>query len=273
MPPPAETVRSRSNPLVMRLRDLKRRSDPAGGLTLVEGPKLLDEALRAGIEVVEVALAERVASAPALRALQAHLRERGLAPRVLADALLDDLSETETSQGVLALARRPRCDEARLMAAPVPLLLVLAGVQNPGNLGGLLRTAEAAGAQGAVLGAGCADPFSWKALRGSMGSAWRLPLVEALDLGAVLGRLRARGVRVAATVAARDSAAVSCYAADLRGPLALIFGNEGAGLSEDLAARADLRLTIPIVGTVESLNVGVAAGVLLFEAARQRRQV
>jgi TrmH family RNA methyltransferase len=269
MPGPPEIVRSRSNALVQRLRDLKRRADPEGGLMLIEGPKLLDEALRSGIEVVEAALAERVASSPALGPLRAALTQRGVAPRVLDDDLAASLSEVETSQGVLALARRPPHDPERLFASPSPLLLVLVGVQNPGNLGALLRTGEAAGAHGALLAEGCADPFAWKALRGSMGSAWRLPLLVE-GLAAALARLRGHGVRAAATVAAHAPAAVSCFEADLRGPLALLFGNEGAGLPPEALEAADLRLTIPTHGAAESLNVGVAAGVLLFEAARQR---
>jgi TrmH family RNA methyltransferase len=261
-------VRSRSNPLVKRLRALKQRADPAGGLMLLEGPKLLFEALRAGIELVELAFAARLEGAPQLQPLWAEVARRGLPARTVDDALIDALSETEVSQGVLALARRPAFEEARLFAAPEPLLIVLVGVQNPGNLGGLLRTAEAAGAHGAILTAGCADPFAWKALRGAMGSAFRLPLALGWSVGESVARLRARGLRLGAS----DAAGARAYAeADLRGPLALLFGSEGAGLPSDVTAQADLRLTIPMAGAVESLNVGVAAGVLLFEIARQRR--
>lgn len=269
-PRPAETVRSRSNPLVKRLRALKERADPDGGLLLIEGPKLLAEALHAGLELVELAFAERAANAPQLAPLRAAIARQGLSPRILDDALLDALSETEVSQGVLALARRPAFAEAQLFAAPEPLLVLLVGVQNPGNLGGVLRTAEAAGAHGAILAAGCADPFAWKALRGSMGSAWRLPHVLGWSAAEGLARLRARGLRLAATVAGGAAGACPYAEADLRGPLALLFGSEGAGLPGDLTAQADLRLTIPTAAAVQSLNVGVAAGVLLFEAARQR---
>jgi len=268
-PRPAETVRSRSNPLVKRLRALKERADPAGGLMLIEGPKLLAEALHAGLELVELALAARLEHAP----LQAEIARHRLSARVVDDALLDALSETEVSQGLLALARRPAFDEARLFVAPEPLLVVLVGVQNPGNLGGLLRTAEAAGAHGAILCAGCADPFAWKALRGSMGSAFRLPLALGWSVRESVARLRARGLRLAATLASGAAGALPYAEADLRGPLALLFGSEGAGLPGDLTAQADLRLTIPTAAAVESLNVGVAAGVLLFEAARQRRRI
>jgi RNA methyltransferase, TrmH family len=253
MQPADEVVRSRSNPLVARLRALKARAD--ADLALVEGPKLLAEAVSAGVAIVAVAAAPD-AQVPAV---DVPVR------RVAADVLAS-LSEMETSQGVLAIARRPSFDETHLYRG-VPLVLVAAGVQNPGNLGGLLRTAEAAGATGAYLADGCADPFSWKALRGSMGSAFRLPHLRRLPLADALARLAARGV----TIAAAAASGMPCHAADLRGPLALVVGPEGAGLPEDVVAGADLRLAVPMRAPVESLNVGVAAGVLLFEAARQRR--
>ncbi|HSD66386.1 MAG TPA: RNA methyltransferase, partial [Vicinamibacteria bacterium] len=176
------------------------------------------------------------------------------------------VSEVETSQGLVALARRPTFDEEQLFCG-TPLLLVADGVQNPGNLGGLLRSAEAAGATGAYLSAGCADPCSWKALRGSMGSAFRLPQVRGLTPEAILDRLRERGVAVLATAADGET---RFDQADLRGPIALVVGAEGAGLASALLERAARRLRIPLAPPVESLNVGVAAALVLFEAARQR---
>jgi TrmH family RNA methyltransferase len=181
--------------------------------------------------------------------------------------VLASLSEAETSQGVVALASRPSFCEADLHRG-TPLLVVAVAIQNPGNLGGLLRTAEAAGASGAYLTKGCADPFSWKALRGSMGSSFRLPHVGGLSLPELQRRLRERGVK---TVAAVTDGPTRYDEADLRRPIALLLGNEGAGLPDTVVREADLSLTIPLEGGAESLNVGVAAGVLLFEAARQRR--
>jgi TrmH family RNA methyltransferase len=168
---------------------------------------------------------------------------------------------------LLALARRPLFDEERFFAG-TPLVIVAAGIQDPGNLGALLRSAEAAGATGAYLTDGAADPFSWKALRGSMGSVFRLPHRRRIGTVEALARLRERGVR---TVAADPGAAKAYHDADLRGPLAFLLGPEGSGLPATLAAQADLAVAIPMAPRVESLNVGVAAGVLLFEAARQRR--
>jgi TrmH family RNA methyltransferase len=255
-------IRSRSNPLVRRLRALKEKA--GGELMLLEGPKLIEEALASGIAVVEAAASPRLA----VRAgLVDAIRARGVAVRLVDEGVLASLSEVETSQGILALARRPAFDEARLYEG-TPLVLVAAGIQNPGNLGALLRTAEAAGATGAYLTDGAADPFSWKALRGSMGSAFRLPHRRRLTTADALARLEAHGVSV---VAADPRAVLPYDEADLRRPVAILLGPEGAGLSPGVRSRASVSVAIPMARGVDSLNVSVAAGVLLFEAARQRR--
>jgi TrmH family RNA methyltransferase len=249
-----DVIQSRNNPVVRRLRELKARAD--ADLALVEGPKLLAEAVSAGIEIVEVAASPGIAL-PAVR---------GASVWALAPDIVASLSETETSQGVLAIVRRPSFGEDALFRRPA-LVLVAVGVQNPGNLGALLRTAEAAGATGAYLTDGCADPFAWKSLRGSMGSAFRLPHVRRVDVFDVLDRLERSGLTIAAAAAGGDAYDV----VDLRGPVAILLGPEGAGLPAEVERRAAVRMGVPMHGSVESLNVGVAAGVLLFEAARQRR--
>ena len=263
--PPDETLRSRENPLYKRLRALKERGGDKE-LCLLEGPKLVLEALAAGIAVVEAATSPRAEASPAGAAALSALRGREVPVRRLTAELFSSLSEAETSQGVLALARRPTFDEERVLGG-TPLVLVADGVQNPGNLGGLLRTAEAAGATGAILTTGCADPFSWKALRGSMGSAFRLPHLRGLSIEQALSALEKGGVAVLA--AAKDGER-RYDEADLRGPVALVVGSEGGGLPPAVLERAAARLRVPLAGPVESLNVGVAAALVLFEAARQR---
>jgi TrmH family RNA methyltransferase len=254
---------------VKRLRALKERGERGEeALALLEGARLLEEALLSGAQVVEVAITPRASGSARGRRLRQELEAAGTPVLFLHEDVLDSISEAETSQGVLALARRPRFAEDQLFAG-APLLVVAIGMQNPGNLGGLLRTAEAAGASGAFLTRGCADPFSWKALRGSMGSAFRLPHLAGLSSEQAMRRLRQRGVR---TAAAMPAAPTSYDEADLRGPIAFLLGSETAGVPESLARGADLCLGIPLAGRVESLNVGVAAGLLLFEAARQRRR-
>lgn len=264
---PEELIRSRANPLFRRLRSLKEKGG-AGKLCLIEGPKLLEEALAAGLTVVEAAASPRLGRSERGARLLADLRARGVPLRLLDDRLLASLSEVETSQGILALARRPSFEESAMFRGQ-PLIVVAVGIQNPGNLGGLLRTAEAAAATGAYLTEGTADPLSWKALRGSMGSGFRLPHRRGLGLAAVRERLTARGLAVVATTA---TGGARYDEVDLARPLAVLLGGEGGGLPPEVLAAADVRITIPMAPTVESLNVGVAAGILLFEAARQRRR-
>ena len=261
-----EIVTSKANPLVKRLRALLGDS-ARSGLAVLEGFRLVEEALAAGVEIVECAVAPGVLEGPH-SSLVARLEEGGTAVRVLAPDVVGALSEAQTSQGILAIARRPAFDEERIFHG-TPLIVVGVGIQNPGNAGALLRTAEAAGATGAYLTAESADPMSWKALRGSMGSAFRVPHVSGPSADDVLARLAAHGVTTIATVASRGD---RYDAMDFTGPVAFLFGNEGAGLPAELAARADWRVAIPMAPPVESLNVAVAAGILLFEAARQRRR-
>jgi TrmH family RNA methyltransferase len=263
--PAEETIRSRKNPLYRRLVALKERG-PAHDTCLLEGPKLVVEALGAGVRVIEAAASLRADRSPSGAAALSALDRAGVPLRRLAPELLRSLSEVETSQGLVAVARRPTFDETSLFRA-TPLLLVAHAVQNPGNLGALLRTAEAAGSTGAFLTEGSADPLSWKALRGSMGSAFRLPHVRGLPLQDALDRLEARGVLVLATDAEGDTLYDE---ADLRGPVAMIVGTEGAGLPSEILRRAAARLRVPLNPPVESLNVAVAAALVLFEAARQR---
>jgi TrmH family RNA methyltransferase len=262
-----EPIRSRANPLVRRLRAAR---DRAGGAepAFVEGVKLVEEALAAGAHIEEVAASRRLERHDRGLRLLAALAERGIPVRHLDHGVLESLSDVEASQGVLALARRPRFSEEDFYRGE-PLLLLAGGVQDPGNLGALLRVAEGAGATGAYLTRGSADPFSWKALRGSMGSAFRLPHVRSLTLEAAFDSLARHGVRVAAAVAAGGERPDRV---DLSRGVALALGSEGSGLPDWAVARADLKLTIPLRGRVESLNVAVAAGVLFFETARQRNE-
>jgi TrmH family RNA methyltransferase len=269
-PPGADDViRSRSNPLVQRLRALKEKGQRgAGGLVLLEGARLVEEALGAGVAVIEAAAAAGFGRRPMEARVIEELTRRRVAVRRVDERLMGSLSELETSPGLLALARRPRFEEESLFRG-VPLVVIAAGLQNPGNLGALLRSAEAAGATGAYLTDGTADPLSWKALRGSMGSAFRLPHARGLSARAAIERARARGLQVVATDARGP---VAYDEVDFRAPTAVVLGAEGSGLPADLAAAADHRVAVPMQPPVESLNVGVAAGVLLFEAARQRRR-
>jgi RNA methyltransferase, TrmH family len=166
----------------------------------------------------------------------------------------------------VGIARRTLPSLADALASANALVVVAHDVQDPGNVGGIMRTAEAAGATAFIATAATADPLGWKALRGSMGSALRLPVTRA-DIADVLRALRTAGI---ATVALVPRAGRSLFEADFRTPSALILGSEGAGVPDVVLQQLDRRITIPMQPPVESLNVGVAAALVLYEAFRQR---
>ena len=264
MSPADEIVRSRANPLFKRLRALRDRGVSGdGAICLLEGPRLIAEALEADVAVVEAAAAPELEGRPPVRAVLATLRERGVPVRPMSRALLESLSEADTPQGLVALARVPTFAEERLYDR-IPLVLLAVGIQDPGNLGGLLRTAEAAGATGAWLAEGCAHPFSWKALRGSMGSAFRLPLARTTSAAEALDRLDAHGVRVIATAADGES---RYDAVDLKGPVALAVGNEGAGLPPEFRAFGQT-VKIRQSADVDSYNLAVSAAIAMYAFTR-----
>jgi RNA methyltransferase, TrmH family len=263
---PVRIVQSQHN---SRLKELRRAMASPGrdssGRVGIEGPHLLGEALRAGLSFDCVFLAQGAdALLDGLRLppdAEILSMPRELLSRVLA---------TETPQPIAALIKAPEWSWEDVLgpgleSAP-PLILVLAELQDPGNLGTVLRSAEAFGVSGVISLTGTVSAWNPKAVRASAGSVFRVPMVTAKTRDAML-RLRQSGVKVYATTA-RRATPVDLF--DLTGSSALLIGNEGNGVPEDLAAEADGAITIPCPGPVESLNAAVAAGVLLYEAARQR---
>jgi TrmH family RNA methyltransferase len=179
---------------------------------------------------------------------------------------MEAICDVESSQGAVALAVQPRFELEDVFANDGPVVVVET-VQDPGNLGTILRTAEGAGAAGIVTTPGSAEPYTPKALRASMGSAFRLPVARRVKLSDAVEAARTRSMPVLATAA---GGSVRYSAEDLRRPFLLLVGNEGYGLSSEACASADRIVAIPLSGAVESLNAAVAVAVILFEAARQR---
>ena len=254
MPP---TITSRQNARVRALRAaLGGRGED--GTVAVESPHLVREALLAEeVEVLAVfAREDRVAL---LEDVPRNVELVVVSPEVFAS-----VAATEHSQGVAALIIRP---EVRFLPRTGQLLLLLDRVQDPGNVGTLVRSAEAFGAAAVLVSEGTADVWNGKALRASAGAAFRLPVVRWSE--ALLASLRKLGVRVLAAVAGDDSA-LAVGDAELTGGCVLVVGNEGRGVSAELLAIVDGRITWPMLGRRESLNAAVAGSVLLYEAARQR---
>jgi TrmH family RNA methyltransferase len=264
-----ERIISRQNPLVARFRDVARGRGPESRV-LLDGPHLVSAALDAGrpLEVVAVR-----ASAPAdgdeeLVGLLARLEGSGVPVVAATSAVLAAMSPARTPSGIVALAVEPPPDPERLLLPPPALVVVAVQVQDPGNVGAIIRAADAAGATGVVVTEGSADPFGWKALRGSMGSALRLPVWSHATLEGAARLARGGGLRL---VAAAPRGGVSMDAIDLTGPTALLLGSEGEGLDARARAFADVHVRIPMREGVESLNVAVTAALLAYEARRQRR--
>ena len=266
---PVRIVQSKQN---ARLKELRRAlSNPprelgreGRGLAGIEGPNLLEEALRAGLRIDCVFAAEG-----SERLLEAMGLPAEIEVLVMAKELLDSALTTEAPQAIAALVEPPDWSWAHLLGTPemtATLLVVLAGVQDPGNLGTILRSAEAFGADGVLSLPGTVSAWNPKAVRASAGSVFRLPLLAASEAESLL-HLRKAGVKIW-TTAVHGAQPVNLVG--LTGPVALLIGNEGNGVPADLAAKADGALTIPCPGPVESLNAAVAASVLLYEASRQR---
>jgi TrmH family RNA methyltransferase len=262
----AEVITSRKNPLVQRARAVREGREQ--GFVFVEGVRLCEEAVSAALDFDAALYTPALARDARGARLLENLRRR--AGRVLAadEGVLDFVSDTKTAPGVVALARRPRTGPDVIERSDAtPLVVVMHRANNPSNAGAMLRVAEAAGATAAAATAGSADLLSPKALRGSMGSAFRLPLWTGARLEEVLEWCAARGIRA---VAAAASAAAAHTEVDWTTPRAVLVGPEAGGLSDEEAAAAAERVRIPMRPPVESLNVAVALGVILYEAARQR---
>jgi len=260
-PASAETIRSRQN---ARLKDLRRRLLHPGigtdGLIAIEGDHLLHEAERSGLRFDTVFLrGDRVATGE--HAFPSHVKILAIA----ADAF-NHACATDSPQGIAALVAAPQWKLESLLAVSEPRIVILAGLQDPGNVGTIIRSAEAFAASGVLLIPGSVSPWNQKALRASAGSSFRLPIVSLGDVSQ-LRRLAEKHIPTYACVA---DAGESIYNSDLGAPIAFVIGNEGAGIPDEILPFCDGSLRVPCPGNVESLNAAIAASIVLYEASRQR---
>jgi TrmH family RNA methyltransferase len=268
--PRLRRIEGRHNPLLKQLRQaFSRAQRTADGDCAIEGLRMLEEAIRSGLRFRAVFFRE-----------SAQDRAERLLPQIgahvetllLPDKLFDASVPSETPQGVAALVRLKEfslddvLEKERLQVGPI---LALAGLQDPGNLGTILRSAEAFGSAGIILGESTVSPWNAKAVRASAGSIFRLPVVAAAaGLEDVVTRLRSKSVRLIATSSHKGTPVDQ---ADLTGPIAVFIGSEGSGLARGLVTQMDEVVAIPHTPQVESLNAGVAGSIILYEAARQRK--
>jgi len=258
------SITSRGNALVKQLqRAFSKGELTEEGFLAIEGVRLIEEAIRSGLRVRAVFFSESAAGRAQrlLPQLGAHVEAL-----LLPDALLNSIAATEHAQGVAALVHPKQFSMDDVLKSEAPLVVAAVGVQDPGNLGTVLRSAEAFGASGVLLCEGTVSRLNAKVVRAAAGSLFRMPALQ-ISFAELLPRLRARTVRA---LAASSHKGIPPEAVDMRGAVCLSIGNEGAGLPREVLREADERVAIPHAPQVDSLNAGVAASLLLYEAARQR---
>ncbi len=278
-------ITSASNEKIKRLRKLlaQKSARDAEGVFVIEGEKQVREAPRSLL--LEVYLSS--AASDGLKTIWFSGAEAscayGFSVYEVEEGLFDRISDVRTPQGILAVVRKPAWDLSGILRGiqqtKVPgqkgqelrsaLLLLAERLQDPGNAGTILRTAEAAGADAVVFSSESADIYSPKVVRSAMGSVFRMPVLYEEDIISSIQKLRENGVRVHA---AHLQGSIPYDEPDYTEPCAFLIGNEGRGLTEEAAAAADDRIRIPMAGKIESLNAAMSAGILLYEAARQRQK-
>lgn len=260
-------ITSTSNAKIKRIVQLrkKKKARDAEGVFLVEGIRMFREIPEKLLQ--EIYISE---SCEEKEGKEIHRRASacGIRPELVSDGVFSHLSDTQTPQGILCVVRQLSYSLEEVADAPCPHMLVLDRLQDPGNVGTILRTAEGAGVTGILLDGECADIYNPKTIRSTMGSIFRMPFYYIQDLEEGIRYLKKRGI---CTYAAHLEGKRAYDEEDYRKPCAFLIGNEGNGLRPEIADLADTYIRIPMAGEVESLNAAIASAVLMFEAGRQRR--
>jgi TrmH family RNA methyltransferase len=263
-----ELISSRSNKVVKYLKSLGlARNRQRDNRFLIEGVRIVEEAYELDGCVEKIIMTPHANSNERAKATAEAAVDHGIEVVWVADRVMDYISETKTAQGIMALVKPVEYSEEDLEKGSIPLIVVAHLLQDPGNLGTIVRVAEAAGIGGVVTTPGTVDFFNPKALRATMGSIFRLPTVRTDSLAEFVGRFRKKGYQV---VAAMVSARKRYFDVDFMKPTILLLGQEAAGLPAEAYAMADVKVSIPMATMIDSLNVASAAGIVIYEGVRQR---
>ena len=262
-----EQITSVKNNRVKNWASLKQKKfREQSGLYLAEGLRLVEEAVESGAPIEDILISGDVGSGKFDRIINSATAA-GTRMYEVNDMIIEHVADTKTPQGVIAVVRKTEGDPFAFIANKErPLYLVLDGLQDPGNLGTMIRTADAVGATGVFVGANSVDLYNPKVVRATMGSLYHLPVFQ-LGLIDLLPKLKAVGVNVVGTAVENG---VPVFRADLSGAVALVIGSEAHGVSDAVAALTDANVTLPMPGGAESLNAAIASSVILYEALRQR---
>ncbi|MBU4348715.1 RNA methyltransferase [bacterium] len=253
-------ITSRENPIYKLIKALSQKKvRESSGLFLIEGTRLLEEANSRGVRINYLIINETVENVPNINQDCQVLR--------LPNNLFKKVSDTVSPQGIIAIAEQVEISLADIILGANPLVVVLDGLQDPGNLGTIIRTSAAAGVTAVLLTKGTVDLYSPKVIRSTMGSLFQLPIVNGLDDGEAVKWLSRNSINI---IAADLDSEEYYYSVNLKEPFALVIGNENRGPNDIWREAAYKQIKIPILGSTESLNASIAAGIILYEAVRQR---
>lgn len=266
-----ELISSPQNKLIKMIASLKQKKyRDELGLFPAEGVRLAEEAVHSGWEIALCLCTDEAMQQPRVEAIVQKLKISGSRVLQTTTAIFAKASDTEQPQGIIVIARKKLWKLEDMFAGKEkPLLLILNRLQDPGNVGAAIRTADAAGCTGVVLTKGCADLYAGKTVRATMGSLFHLPVIDSITDERITECMRDNGILMLAT-SLEASAVYTVF--DYDRPVAVVFGNEGAGVGPELLNNAAASIHIPIYGQAESLNVSASVAVILYEAVRQRRQ-
>lgn len=266
----SEYISSVTNKLIKEIASLKQRKyRDKFGMFLAEGVRLVEECANACWPVAICIYTEEAAVHERAKAIIDQLSATNCRMVMVSEDIYNKISDTEQPQGIMVVVKKRQVSFEQILVSTdkQPLLVVLDGIQDPGNAGTIIRTADAAGCVGVIVLKGSADIYAGKTVRATMGSLFHMPVMEGMSPAELILKLKQANIKLLATCLQQSEV---YYQTNFNCPAAIVLGNEGQGISHELIHAADACLHIPLVGHAESLNVAVAAGVVLYEAVRQR---
>lgn len=263
-----KNISSSSNPIIKNAKSLYRKKERWNKkLFLIEGVKIVGECIESGIEPIYILFSDVLFSTTGGERLFNKIKRYDEKLVKLPNKLLKDISDTENPQGILAIVKFNILELDILFKMKDKFFIILDELQDPGNMGTIIRTADAFGASGVVVTSNCVDIYNPKVVRSTMGSLFHVPIVYIEDKLQIINKLKSKKIQVYATSL---ESANYIYDVNFKRDFALIIGNESKGVSEEILALADGTIKIPIIGNAESLNAAIASSIIMYEAVRQR---
>lgn len=264
-----QLITSSQNTIVKELKSLKtKRTRDEKGLFFIEGIRFMEEALKENAEIDKIFISDKLGDINGGSEILKRVNDESYTIYSLPDKLFKEVSDTESPQGILATIRFRKMSTDEIQADG-RFYIILDSLQDPGNMGTIIRTADAAGVSGIIISKGCVDIYNPKVLRSTMGSVFHIPLYHSEDLINPITKLKKSGFKI---YAAHLMGSANYFEEDMRGQSAIIIGNEANGISDEIAEQADVLVKIPMPGRAESLNASVAASLLMYEVVRQQNR-